>query len=290
MANLFTDNFPDVHSNKELEDLKIQYPDYDGYYIASGSIPERKTFFNELYSRYEPYADSHFLREVKFNFHQRSWEMYLACVLLAHEMEISSDDKGPDIKVTGNGKNIWIECTAPTKGFSQDRVPDLISGTVQNVPEKEMSLRLVSSLSEKFNKYQEYLDKKIISPDDVFIIAINRGDFIHPDAMFPAILKCLFSVGYLTLPMRTGDRPFYSRQDKLQKKNGSNVSMDFFEDPQHAGISAIIYSKNVVLNHPEKIGDDCILVHNPLAKNPSSEDVFKFLKQYKVQGNNLIIF
>jgi type I restriction enzyme S subunit len=66
--------------------------------------------------------------------------------------------------------------------------------------------------------------------------------------------------------------------------------MNFFEDPQHAGISAVIYSKDVVLNHPEKLGEDCILVHNPLAKNPLPEKIITFLKQYKVQGDDIINF
>ncbi|MBN1325539.1 hypothetical protein JW977_00960 [Candidatus Falkowbacteria bacterium] len=275
MATLFTDNFPDVRTGNELEQLKAKYPDYDGYYITSGSVPERKALFNKLYSIYEPYADTHFSKEVKLNFHQRTWEMYLACVLLDNGIKIASNDKGPDIKILDNKKSIWIECTAPKKGQGRDRVPDLIYGVAQSVPEEEILLRLTGSLDEKFRKYQEYLNKKIINPTDIFVIAVNRGDFAHPDATIPAILKCLFSVGNLTLPIKPGNKqpgkPFYSRQEALQKRNGSNVPMNFFEDPQRAGISAVIYSKEAVLNHPEKIGEDCILVHNPLAKNPLSE-------------------
>lgn len=289
MKSLFTDEFPTVTSKEELNDLKAQYPNYDSYYLASGSIAERKQKFDALYVKFEPYADSHFLQEIKINFHQRSWEMYLACVLLENGFTIISSDKGPDIKIILEGKTIWIECVAPTQGEGDDRVPDIFYGGVQNVPEEEMILRLSSSLKEKFEKYQEYLEKEIIGKNDIFIIAINRGAFGHPDAINPLIFNCLFSLGYLTLPIRVDSNAgesYYSRRKELKKKSGGIVPMDFFEDQQHIGISAVIYSKENVLNHPQKLGNDCILVHNPMAINRLSEKVFPFFIQHRAIINN----
>ncbi len=53
--------------------------------------------------------------------------------------------------------------------------------------------------------------------------------------------------------------------------------MNFFRNETHSGISAVIYSKEPVLNHPQKLGDDCLLVRNPLADNVLEEGMFPFL-------------
>lgn len=297
MATLFTDDFPTVRSDKELDALKAQYPSYDGYYITSGSIPDRKQRFEELYKIYEPYADRHFLTEVKKNFHQRTWEMYLACALIANGVRISSSNKGPDIKISQGNQTIWIECIAPASGSGPDRVPDVQTEGLHSVPEDEMVLRLSAALKEKFTKYQEYLRKGIVAPNDIFIIAINRGNFDFPDTDAPLIFKCLFSLGHLTLSMdfspekgETIGTPYshYSQRIKLIKKQGGSVPMNFFGDTTHAGISAVIYSKEFVLRHPGCLGDDCILVHNPLATTPLSPESFPFFTQHQVQGDELV--
>ncbi|MBI3250601.1 MAG: hypothetical protein HYZ61_01975 [Candidatus Andersenbacteria bacterium] len=297
MTTLFTDNFPTVRSDKELNVLKAQYSAYDEYYIASGSIPDRKQRFEELYKTYEPYADRHFLRQVKKNFHQRTWEMYLACVFIANGIQISSSNKGPDIKIFKNGQTIWIECIAPAQGTGPDRVPNVQTEGLHSVPEDEMVLRLSAALKEKFIKYQEYLSKGIVAPKDIFIIAVNRGNFDYPDTDLPLIFKCLFGLGHLTLSMdfspekgETVGSPYshYSQRISLVKKQGGSVPMNFFGNTAHAGISAVIYSKEFVLRHPKRLGEDCILVHNPLATNSLSPDTFRFFTQHKVQGEELV--
>jgi hypothetical protein len=40
---------------------------------------EARTFCNQLWKNYQPYADRHFLIEIQRDFHSRFWEMYLAC-------------------------------------------------------------------------------------------------------------------------------------------------------------------------------------------------------------------
>ena len=155
-----------------------------------------------------------------------------------------------------------------------------------------MLLRLSNSLKKKFEKYQDYLIKNTVGQDDIFIVAVNRGDLGRYDATCPLILKYLFSLGDLTWFERVEDgraeEPYYARREELHKKSGEAVPMNFFEDLQHAGISAVIYSQEEVRNHPDKLGDDCILVHNPFAKNHLPEDVFSFFEQYKAQKDKII--
>ncbi|MFA5871583.1 MAG: hypothetical protein WC858_02565 [Parcubacteria group bacterium] len=299
MPSLFTDNFPVTKNNEELARLQKQYSNYDGWYIASGSIPDRKKFFDEMYKQFEPHKDSNFLIDVKSNFHQRTWEMYLACVLLGKGFEISSSDSGPDIKLVTSGKTIWIECVAPQKGSkdSENYVPDVQYGVLQDVPEKQMLFRLRNSLNEKLRVYQKYVSDGIVKKDDIFIIAVNRASLDHVDTGIPLILKVLFSIGYQTFRiLKAGekkgdskfDKPFWSIRKEVPKKNGSPVPMDFFQDPKHAGISAVIYSKDAVLSCREKMGGECVLMHNPLASSPLSEKTFPFFEQYRATEDKII--
>jgi hypothetical protein len=298
--SLFTDNFPITKSDEDLKRLQVQFPDYDGWYIASGSIPERKRFFDELYEKFKSYADSNFLVDVKSNFHQRTWEMYLACLLLEKGFQISSNDRGPDIRLVVDNKTIWIECVAPQKGDKdgENHVPDMkYNGVWQDVPEKQMLFRLRNSLAEKFKVYERYVSDGVVKKDDIFIIAINRASLDHVDTGIPLIFKVLFGIGYLSYPLlkssekKKGSRfgkPFWSLQKEVPKKNGSSVPMDFFQDSVHSGISAVIYSKETVLSCREKTGRECVLAHNSFALNPLSESAFPFFEQYKAIEDKII--
>ncbi len=297
MSTLFTDKFPaDISTDEELQEIKRKYSHYDPYYVGAGCISHRRKIFDRLWERFEPYADANFLIEVKKQFHQRTWEMYLANVFLEHKFRISSDDRGPDIKIEFSGKTIWVECVACTKGNGNDSVPHMQYGVVQDLPEREMLLRITNSIDEKFKKYRWYLDKKIVGTDDIFIIALNRADLEHFDPGIPLALKALLGVGYLTFtirPLSDKDntrfrRPFWSEREYIEKKQGKGISVNFFKDQDHSGISAVIYSKNSILNHPEKIGDDCLLVHNPIATNPLDETIFSFFDQRKDMGDKIV--
>lgn len=294
MGKLFKEKFTEVKTNKDFKKLQKENPDLDGYYIASASMSYRRRIFEKLYAQFEPYADRHFLQEVKKHFHQRTWEMYIACVLLKNNIRISSSDNGPDIKVSIGKKVIWIECVACSRGTGDDAVPPLrYDGSLQDLPEKQMLLRMTSSLEDKFKKYREYLEKGIIRKEDVFIIALNRADLDHFDPGIPFIFKALFGIGYLTIPInplngkKTESSPFWSTRYTVAKQNGKDVSVKFFEAQEHSGISAVIYSKDSVLNHPKEIGSECILVHNPMASNPLHESIFPFFEQYKAEEEKI---
>jgi len=285
MTSIFADNFPLISTQQELDSLKEKYPSCDEYYVASGSISERREKFDRLYQKYQPYADRHFLSEVRKQFHQRTWEMYLGCTLLERGIPISSKDEGPDFLIE-NEKKIWVECIACTKGSdsSDDRVPPMAYGVVQSIPEDEMCLRLVSALYKKFDAYKTYLKKGLVAESDIFIIAVNSGDFGYlADGVIPLILKCLFDIGYPTISVPIGggeSKHGWSRREYIEKKNGSKVPMDFFLDAVHKGISGVLYDGNNILNHTEILGKDIIRVNNPIAKNPFPKDVLGFLQGY----------
>lgn len=286
--SLFLNELPLVDTKEELERIIARYKDCDPYFIVSGCIKERREKFNSLWNQFKFLADKHFLLQVKKEFHERSWEMYIGCLLNKYLKNIYSEDSGPDFVINkGEKEEIFIEAVACKKGNSVDAVPDMIIAeqleeiTVQDVPHDEMLLRLSSSIKYKANKYKNFINKK----NKPYIIAVNKGALRHPDPQIPLIFKCLFGFGYEHFKKVNGQLKYngWTRRRFIEKKNGKKISMEFFGDEENNFVSAIIYSSIDVLNSPQNIGDDCILIHNPRAKFPINKQTFSFLKQWNAE-------
>jgi len=91
--SIFTYDFPEISTNKELQKIIQEFPEYDPYYIASSCKKERKELFDGLWQIYQPLADKHFLSDCKKHFHQRVWEMYLGVSLIKNGLDISSSKR-----------------------------------------------------------------------------------------------------------------------------------------------------------------------------------------------------
>jgi len=282
--SIFTDGFPEISTNNELQKIIKEYPKYDSYYIASCCKKERKEIFDSLWQIYQPLADKHFLSDCKKHFHQRTWEMYLGVALIKNGLNISSSEEGPDFVVDkGRENEIFIEATACTRGDTKDAVPAEYLAEkpeeirVQDVPYDKMLIRLTNSLD---SKYKDFIKKK----EKPYIIAINRSGLGYLDDI-PLILKCLFGLGFQSFQMINGK--FFNTGWEMKKivfkESGAKVPISFFEEEEHNIISAVIYSEKSVLNCPKEIGSDCILVHNPKAKLPIDPKIFSFFRQYKAK-------
>jgi type I restriction enzyme S subunit len=294
---LFSDDFPIVTSEIELEIVKREFHryEYDSCYVTVG-CKKSKSKLDILWEKFKPYADTHFLSEIKKHFHQRTWEMYVACIFLKKGFQIESSDNRPDIKIVLGNQIIWIECVACDVGIGKDAVPPLKydSSLLQDYPEKQLLLRMTNSLDAKLKKYKEYLEKKIVGKEDIFIIAINRAGIDHCDPGIPLIFKAVFGIEHLNIPIhplngaKSEKGSFWSIRDDIVKQNDENISVKFFEKQEHSGISAIIYSNTNILNHPNNIGSECILTHNPIAKNILDDKIFPFFDQYKIAADKII--
>ena len=190
----------------------------------------------------------------------------------------------------------WIEAVAATKGTGADKVPNLVYRVARPVPVDEMQLRLSEALDAKFKKYCSALKEGIVKENEPYIIAIDRSGLEYIDPMMPMILKVLFGIGD---PVRRFPVPEHGRRQSpepehswsakhtVEKLNGKEISMPFFEDKIHAGISAVIYSTRGILNSPrttEEMGEDLVIVHNHHARNPLSEGFPPFGSEYRVVG------
>jgi len=283
---LFSVELPFVETNEELEKVKQLYPTLDPYFIASGCIKERRAKFDALWKVFKPYADRHFLKQIQINFHQRSWEMYVANVLLKNGLQILSQNEGPDFIVD---RNIYLECIAPTKGDTRkpDSVPLMHVATnpremiAQDVPTDKMILRITQAFREKaLAQYNSWKDKKWFDLKKPFVIAINTGDLEHvEDPNMPNVLKALFGFQFLQINIKTGATSF-SYRDLLNKTNHAPVAVNIFLDSNFSFVSGVLFSSDLVLNHPENIGDDCIFVNNPFADNQVDESFIRPFKSW----------
>ena len=68
----------------------------DPFYACIRDDPSRKddrNFVEELWQEYAPYAEPEFLEDAKRHFHQKAWEMYLACVFLKNGLQLQNKTK-----------------------------------------------------------------------------------------------------------------------------------------------------------------------------------------------------
>lgn len=289
MSNtIFTVDLPFIETNEELEKVKGLYPQYDSYFIASGCDKKRREKFDKLWIKYRSYADRHFLNQIRTNFHQRSWEMYIGNVLLEKGLIMRSRNEGPDFVIDNTA---YIECIAPTKGDSSrpDSVPEMFVASmpeeisVQNVPVDKMILRITQAVKDKaLNQYDNWKSKKWFDSKIPFVIAINTGDLAHvEDPNMPNVLKALFGFQFMQINIKTGSTTF-SHRDKIEKTNSEPVPVNYFVNENFSFVSGVIFSNKTILNHPENIGEDCIFVNNPFASNPIDETFSESFNKWNV--------
>lgn len=241
----------------------------------NGFCADGRAFTEILWPRFAPFADSNFLQEAKDNFTERFWEMYLGCTLLDCGYEIGTPgDEGPDLCAEVRKKKVWFEATAPSAGTGSDQVPTPIKGKVVAVPEDQILLRLTGAIDAKRQQFENAETKGIVSDQDGAVICINGRNIPHTisDYVPHLIVRALFPIGNptATLNRETSEvlESGFELRFHIQKASGTEIKTTGFTDDSLSRISAVIYSRVDCANHPPKLGDDFICVHNPHAHQP----------------------
>jgi hypothetical protein len=226
--------------------------------------------------------------------------MYLTAVLLDHRLPVIATcdrrnraGKGPDIQV--GSVEAWFEAIAVTAGEGPDAVPGYSFGEVARVPDDAFKLRLSAAIQTKFLIYQKYLQTKIVEPSEPFVIAVNAGGvpFVYQEDFLPRIVCVLFPFGPPAIPfdLRTntfGDL-YFTYRSELKKKSGTSIPMNFFEQEESRGISAVVYSSAKAFNCRGVLGRDLILIHNPMAVSPLPRGFLPVGRECWRDGETLII-
>jgi hypothetical protein len=260
----------------------------------SQCIKARKSVEN-LWQRFEQYADPHFKTEIQKDFDARYWEMYLTCSIDDAGYLPSCPKPGPDVQIKKEENIIWFEAIAPSGGQTDnpDKVPDYEFGTVRSVPDREITLRLCSAIKEKYNnKYWKYREKKIINETDVYVIAITgcKINYANKEREIPRIIRSVFPIGNLQVSVDQNTFEFsdtsYAYEPEISKISGSRVSTSIFMNKKYYYLSAVLYSNVNAVNAPKISGSDYVIVHNPHAVNILPRGFFKRGLEYTTTIKN----
>lgn len=263
------------------------------YFQNLENTHEQKLYILSLWENFKDLADSNFRNRISEDFQSGFWEMYLANIFQENEVQVSSQNSGPDFKISGKNESIWVEAIAPKKGNTKDAIlepEEDDKGMI--VPEDRFILRLTSAIDTKFKKYLFWRSNDTISPLDSYIIAINGYNLPHyiSDDFPTYILKSVFSIGMHTIKLSSENKIINSGYDyrpKIQKINGECVATNKFLNSDFAGISAIIYSceGSTHMNIPGK--SNFQLLHNPFALRPIPRGWLKIGREFWITDNEL---
>jgi len=257
-----------------------------------------------LWRTYYPYADKDFQEQLAHDVDARFWEMYLTCTLINKSYNVvpkQTRARGPDIKIAHASKTIWVEAVTPRSGGSSkpDSVPSPIIGIVQQIPDEQITLRYRSAIHDKyFDKYFRYLRDGIIKSGDCYIIALNgcrmpwRGGDYEP----PRIVRSVLPFGWPVVTVDTSAHKVVKRRNQyrayLIKASGDRVDTDIFVKTEYSHVSAVMFSEVDVANPTSAMGDDFIIVNNPLASRKLPNDFPKVGRKYEIDlsENKVMVF
>jgi hypothetical protein len=267
-----------------------------------------RTRIEAMWSKYEPYCpDPHFLSDAAAHFTQRTWEMYLACLMLDKGFPlIRPPSDGPDICIDLKPR-IWIEAIAVGAGNGPDYVrgprerivvapdpacaADEFSSTwARDVPSEEsVILRCTSAMAAKNESRAADIAKGVVKEEDAYIVAVSLAEiddaFFHfsYDFDWPVLLQALFGIGEerLLSAERDGEKPrlFRGTRPVVAKQGGTQIPTTGFTSPVWQGISgAFGIALDVVNSWPD--GHQMMFVNNPSAAVPVPTGTFAFGMEY----------
>lgn len=242
-----------------------------------------RAMLEDMWQRYEPYADPDFRHGFARDVDGRFWEMYLGCTLLEAGrallpvIERQREGGQPDLCVLEEGRRIWIEAITPDEGApGPDQivrpVPFNEGGGLVAVPMRQAQLRTSGAFWTKAQKIGQYIEEGVIALEDARIIAISASRFgvYVAEQPLPLIMTTLFPIGdaFVTIDRETGnvlEEGFHPAPFIARERNP--IPRTAFLDERFADISGVIWSR-ISLGNPSRRVRPITYVHNPLAQVP----------------------
>ena len=231
---------------------------------------EGRQHCEEFWQEFAADADEIFLTEFPLRFHERWSEMYVAVSLRRIGLEVTCPKPGPDIRIDGHDRGIWVEAVCATAG--EPGLPDSVperpiarasdKPVVTNVPHEKVVLRLRNSLEEKARKFEGYRKDGIVAEEDIQVVALNVQAVPYAGRdMEDFMLRALYGVGHhvVTVDRNTGDVVGRDREQILaitKVGTGATVGVQPFIDSSKPHITGILGSRTDACNLPNRPGDD----------------------------------
>jgi hypothetical protein len=259
------------------------------------AVVKLRSYLLNLWDIYHDYADKDFPEQLAQDFQARFWEMYLTCTLIHKSFKVlpkRTRARGPDIRIEYGLTTIWIEAVTPTVG--DPKKPDSVRPAkmlvAQEIPDEQMILRYRSAIHDKYSgKYFTYLRDGIIGSSDCYVIALNGCRMPWPGGDYePArIVRCVLPFGSQVVTVDTRSHKIvntgHQYRAHLRKASGEEVETDIFLKPEYSHLSAVMFSEVNITNLPSGMGDDFIIVDNPLASKRLPDDFPKVGKRYEAE-------
>jgi type I restriction enzyme S subunit len=235
-------------------------------------------------------------------FNQKFWELWLGCRFDELELNPTSEDFGPDLKIEINGRIIWVEAVCPTAGSGDNEIPrpDFAEGKggikirTYNLPANEILLRWTTAVAAKRAVFERYLQEGIITNEDPCVIAINScllgSNGFEGISQYPVALEAVYGIGaqQIQINRQTLEEVGRNLAFRPEIKNVNDAEIDcsiFLDEGTNAHqISGLLAS----LQHPSGCVDGVqhrplTLVNNPWATNPLPEGLNIAESSYCVQ-------
>lgn len=253
----------------------IACPEYKNVRNAEDENCKRaKEHCEDLWCNFAQHADKHFLDEFQIHFHQRWFEMYLTVSFIRAGFDVMCPKPGPDVLLTLGGRRVWIEAVCTTLGQEElaDSVPPTKSGEVEPVPIAEYVKRIRSSLHEKVQKFEKYIEDGIVSRGDLTAVAINIGDIHFLYAyMEDSMKRLLYGIVDPVVTIDTKSRKLVSTDHQtiqtIRKSSGAHIGVQPFVDESMPHISSVLASSADAVGRPPRLGGDYILYPNLICTN-----------------------
>jgi len=266
-----------------------------------------------------PDRDNKFVKEFQTTFNSSFWEIYLHAVLREYGFSFDWTFAAPDFLVSAVDTTFTVEAT--TANHAVDGTPEwgepLTAEFFDNVDFNELNRIAIIRLANAFmGKSRKYLDKYANHghvKGRPFVLAV--APFEQPGfnlQSYRAIEALLFDhyvdeAEYLADPERFPDGPMVKSLGCVEKDNGAEIELGFFQSPRFRHISAVVFSHlatwgkvDAMCGNPdafirsiwltpegmkpivtsaiectETITDGLRIYHNPYATNPLPLEAFR---------------
>lgn len=258
-------------------------------YCEKNYFPDERNWIDNLWRRFEAYADPDFLRRLvsdEHSFHSLIWEMQLGVTLLdaGYDLQKNTRADAPDLCIVLNGQKVWIECVIPERGKSLGEVQI----GVREIDNDGNILRVTNAISEKVKQHNKHIKRGSCSQKDPFIIALHAKNLDSSicDDTFCNGLKSVYPVGNLSYILDKKDFQIvghnYGYKSEVLNKNGRSISTQDFLNDKYRCVTGLLFSEVTTLG--KYYGQETHrYVPNVMALNKIEEDFSKFAQSYMVQ-------
>lgn len=209
--------------------------------------------------------DKKFVKEFQTTFNSSFWELYLFAVLKELGLSVNMDYDRPDFVVESEEKGFVVEATIanhPNTGtpeWERHYSAEEIAKWPINRILDNATLRLANSFISKSRKYNDYNKLEYVKGKP-YVIAISPFDQPFFFAQnHQAIQRVLYGFDrYIAIDWDDTNRELFDAvfMENIVKNNGSKVPLGYFNNKEHAHVSAVIFSNVATFSKVRVLSED----------------------------------